>query len=81
MIGQRIWTDGTTSWVSPVYDIPDIREPGRKAIATHPGLLSYASATGKALHRSLVTGLRFEGRVLGDQPWTIRASTSSLTSR
>ena len=33
----------------------------------------YASATGKAFHRSLVGDLRFEGRVLGDQPWTLRA--------
>ncbi len=73
VVGQRIWTDGERRWLSPVYDDPDIREPGRKAIATHPGLLFYASATGKAFHRSLVDGLRFEGRVLGDQPWTIRA--------
>ena len=73
VVGQRIWTDGERRWVSNFYDIPDIREPGRKAIATHPGLLYYASATGKAFHRSLLDGLRFEGRVLGDQPWTIRA--------
>jgi CDP-ribitol ribitolphosphotransferase len=73
VIGQRIWTDGERSWVSHFYDIPDIREPGRKSIATHPGLLYYASATGKVFHRSLLDGLRFEGRVLGDQPWTIRA--------
>jgi hypothetical protein len=33
----------------------------------------YASATGKAFHRSLVGDLRFEGRVLGDQPWALRA--------
>jgi glycosyltransferase involved in cell wall biosynthesis len=71
VIGQRIWTDGERSWLSPLYDTPDIREPGRKAIATHPGLLYYASATGKVFHRSLVAGRRFEGRVLGDQPWTI----------
>ncbi len=73
VVGQRIWTDGERTWLSPVYDIPDIREPGRKSIATHPGLLYYASATGKAIHRSLVDGLAFEGRVLGDQAWTIRA--------
>lgn len=73
VIGQRIWTDGEKTWLSPVYDTPDIREPGRKSIASHPGLLYYASATGKALHRSLTAGLAFEGRVLGDQPWTIRA--------
>jgi glycosyltransferase involved in cell wall biosynthesis len=73
VVGQRIWTDGERTWLSPVYDIADIREPGRKSIASHPGLLSYASATGKVLHRSLLGGLEFEGRVLGDQPWTIRA--------
>jgi glycosyltransferase involved in cell wall biosynthesis len=73
VIGQRIWTDGERSWLSTLYDIPDIREPGRKAIGTHPGLLYYASATGKVFHRSLVGGRRFEGRVLGDQPWTIHA--------
>ena len=73
VVGQRIWTDGERTWLSPVYDIPDIREPGRKSIATHPGLLYYAAATGKAYHRSLLDGLSFEGRVLGDQSWTIRA--------
>jgi glycosyltransferase involved in cell wall biosynthesis len=73
VIGQRIWSDGERTWISDFYDIPDIREPGRKSIASHRGLLYYASATGKAFHRSLIEGLRFEGRVLGDQPWTIRA--------
>ncbi len=73
VIGQRIWTDGERSWLSALYDIPDIRQPGRKAIATHPGLLYYASATGKAIHRSLIGGRQFDGRVLGDQPWTIHA--------
>lgn len=73
VVGQRIWTDGERTWISPLYDNPDIREPGRKSIATNPGLLYYVSTTGKALHRSLLTGLRFEGRVLGDQPPTVRA--------
>ena len=73
VVAQRIWTDGERTWLSPVYDIPDIRLPGRKSIAANPGLLYYASATGKAIHRSLLDGLRFEGRVLGDQAWTIRA--------
>ncbi len=73
VLGQRHWTDGQRTWVSKFYDIPDITEPGRKSIATHPGLLYYASSTGKAIHRSLVEGLRFEGRVLGDQPWAIAA--------
>ena len=73
VVGQRVWSDGERTWLSRLYDIPDIRMPGRKSIATHPGLLYYASATGKAFHRSLLDDLRFEGRVLGDQAWTIRA--------
>ena len=73
VIGQRVWTDGERRWVTPLYDIPDIREPGRKSVATHPGLLFYASATGRVLHRSLIGDRRFQGRVLGDQPWTIHA--------
>ncbi|MGK2851519.1 MAG: glycosyltransferase family 2 protein [Candidatus Limnocylindrales bacterium] len=73
VVGQRIWTDGRRTWVSALYDIPDIRQPGRKSIVTHPGLLYYMSATGRAFHRSTFDGLRFEGRVLGDQPPTIRA--------
>ncbi len=73
VIGQRIWADGEHTWLSPLYDIPDIRQPGRRSIASHPGLLYYASATGKAFHRSLVGDLRFAGRVLGDQSWSIRA--------
>lgn len=73
VVGQRVWSDGERTWISRFYDIPDITEPGRKSIVTHPGLLYYASATGKAIHRSLVADLRFAGRVLGDQPWTIRA--------
>ena len=73
VVGQRVWSDGERTWLSPLYDIPDIREPGRKSIATHPGLLYYVSVTGKVFHRSLIDGLRFEGRVLGDQPWAIRA--------
>jgi hypothetical protein len=73
VIGQRRWTDGKRRWVSPFYDIPDIRVPGRKSVATHPGLLYYASAHGRLIHRSCTDGLQFEGRVLGDQPWTIRA--------
>jgi hypothetical protein len=73
VIGQRIWADGERTWLSPLYDIPDIRQPGRKSIATHPGLLYYSAVAGKAFHRSLVGDLRFAGRVLGDQSWTIRA--------
>ncbi len=73
VIGQRIWTDGERTWLTSLYDIPDIREPGRKSLATHPGLLYHVSITGKAFRRSLTTDLRFEGRILGDQPWAIRA--------
>ncbi len=73
VIGQRVWDDGAHTWVTGLYDIPDIREPGRKSLATAPGLVYYASATGKAFHRSLVGDLTFEGRVLGDQPWALRA--------
>jgi hypothetical protein len=73
VVGQRIWTDGDRTWISPVYDNRDIREPGRKSIATHPGLLYYASSTGKVIHRSLTEDLQFEGRVLGDQLWAVRA--------
>jgi hypothetical protein len=73
VVGQRIWTDGTQRWLSKPYDIPDIREPGRKSIAANPGLMYYASATGKVFHRSLLDDLAFHGRLLGDQAWTIRA--------
>ena len=73
VVGQRLWTDGRRTWRAAPYEIPDIRLPGRKSIVTHPGLMYYASATGKLFHRSLIDGLWFEGRVLGDQPWTIRA--------
>ena len=73
VIGQRIWTDGVRTWLSPLYDTPDIRQPGRKSIASHPGLLYYMATAGKVFHRSLTDDLRFEGRVLGDQPWTIGA--------
>ena len=73
VIGQRVQFDGDRRWVSRGYDQPDIREPGRKSIASNPGLMTYAAIHGKAFHRSLTEGLRFEGRVLGDQPWTIAA--------
>jgi len=73
VVGQRIWSDGTETWISNLYDQPDIREPGRKSILRNPGLLFYSSGTGKLFHRSTTDGLRFAGRVLGDQPWTIRA--------
>jgi glycosyltransferase involved in cell wall biosynthesis len=73
VIGQRVWVDGKRRWIPPRNDTPDIREPGRKSLARNPGLLYYASMHGKLFHRSDTDGLRFFGRVLGDQPWTIRA--------
>jgi len=73
VVGQRVWTDGVQTWISPHYDRPDVRRPGRKSLAANPGLLYYASATGKLINRSCWEGLEFEGRILGDQPWTIRA--------
>ena len=73
VVGQRISTDGERTWIPTLYDKPDIRDPGRKSIATHPGLLYYAGPAGKLLRRPIAEGLRFEGRVLGDQPWVLRA--------
>ena len=73
IIGQRIWNDGHRTWITDNYDRPDIRLPGRKSIANNPGLLYYASATGKLIHRSCTDDLWFHGRTIGDQPWTIRA--------
>jgi len=73
VIGQRVQNDGERTWITSGYDNPDVRLAGRKSISTHPGLVYYASIHGKLFHRSLLTGLTFEGRVLGDQPWTIRA--------
>ena len=72
VIGQRIQNNGERRWMSKGYDNPDVRTPGRKSIATNPRLMYYASIHGKVFHRSLIRGLEFEGRVLGDQPWTIR---------
>ena len=37
VIGQRVWDDGAHTWVTGLYDIPDIREPGRKSLASAPG--------------------------------------------
>src|SRR5262245_43991865 len=33
VVGQRISTDGGRTWLPTLYDVPDIREPGRKSIA------------------------------------------------
>lgn len=73
VVGQQVWSNGWQRWLGPLYDIPDIRRPGRKSLASAPGLLYYASPHGKLLHRSCFEGLQFEGRVLGDQPWIICA--------
>ena len=55
VVGQRIWSNGEKTWLTKLYDQPDIREPGRKSLVTHPGLMFYASATGKLFHRSSST--------------------------
>jgi Glycosyl transferase family 2 len=73
VVGQQVWWDGRRRWRTERYDIPDIREPGRKSLATSPGLLNYVSPHAKLLHRECWAGLAFSGRVLGDQPWIIRA--------
>ena len=73
VVGQRISTDGERTWIPVLYDWPDIREAGRKSIVRNPDLLYYAGPVGKLFHRTCAAGLRFEGRVLGDQPWVIRS--------
>jgi glycosyltransferase involved in cell wall biosynthesis len=73
VVGQQVWTDGRREWVSDYYDRPDIRVAGRTSLAARPGLVFYASPHGKLFARSCWDGLAFFGRVLGDQPWTIRA--------
>ncbi len=73
VVGQRISTDGERTWVPTLYDLPDIRQPGRKSLAANPDLLYYVGPAGKLFHRSLAGDLRFEGRMVGDQPWVVRA--------
>jgi hypothetical protein len=73
VVGQRVSTDGERTWFPRLYDLPDIRVQGRKSLAANPGLLYYAGPVGKLFHRSLAVSLRFEGRMLGDQPWVLRA--------
>lgn len=73
VIGQQVWWDGSRRWRTSWYDLPDIRVPGRKALAGSPGLLNYVSPHAKLIHRSSWDGLEFSGRVLGDQAWVIRA--------
>ena len=73
VIGQQVWWNGRRRWRTPQYDVGDIRRPGRKSLATSPGLLYFVSPHAKLLHRDSWQGLEFRGRVLGDQPWIIRA--------
>jgi hypothetical protein len=73
VIGQQIWWDGRRRWRTPSYDVADIRRAGRKSLAANPGLLNYVSPHAKLLRREVWQGLEFSGRVLGDQPWIIRA--------
>ena len=73
VVGQRISSDGTRTWFPRSYDIPDIRTSGVKSMVTHPGLLYYVGPAGKLFRRDIVTGMRFAGRMLGDQPWIIEA--------
>ncbi len=73
VVGQRISTDGERTWFPVLYEQPDIRQPGVKSVVRNPGLLYYAGPAGKLFHRSCTAGLRFEGRLLGDQPWVVRA--------
>ena len=73
IIGQQVWFDGRRRWLAPRYNVDDIRQPGRKSLAANPGLLNYVSPHAKLLHRDCWQGLTFSGRVLGDQPWIIRA--------
>ena len=73
IIGQQVWTDGARRWISRLYDIDAIRRPALTSLAATPELVYFVSPHAKIVHRSTWDGLRFEGRVLGDQPWVIRA--------
>ena len=73
VVGQRISTDGERTWYPRLYDVPDIREPGRKSLTSHPDLLYYVGPVGKLFRRSTWDGLTFQGRMLGDQPWVVQA--------
>jgi hypothetical protein len=73
VVGQRISTDGERTWFPRLYDLPDIRRAGRKSLAANPDLIYYAGPVGKLFHRSCAEGLTFAGRMLGDQPWVVRA--------
>jgi len=73
IVGQQVWWNGRRRWRTALYDVGDIRLPGRKSLAANPGLLYFVSPHAKLLHRDCWQGLEFRGRVLGDQPWIIRA--------
>ena len=73
VVGQQVWTDGRRRWLTDLYDIPDIRAARRTSVAASPGLLYFLSPHAKLFRRQAFDGLRFEGRVLGDQPWIARA--------
>ena len=73
VVGQRISTDGDRTWFPRLYDLPDIRRPGRKSLVANPDLLYYVGPVGKLFRRPCAEGLAFEGRMLGDQPWVVRA--------
>lgn len=73
VVGQQVWSDGRRTWLADMYDIPDIRLAGRTSLVRRPGLVYFVSLHAKLFHRSTWAGLTFEGRVLGDQPWVIRA--------
>jgi glycosyltransferase involved in cell wall biosynthesis len=73
IIGQQVWTDGARRWIGRLYDIEAIRRPGRTSLVTTPGLVYFVSPHAKIVHRSVWADLRFEGRILGDQAWVIRA--------
>jgi hypothetical protein len=73
VLGQQVWWDGRRTWVPSLYDVPDIRRPGRKSLVANPWLLNSISPHAKLFSRTCFEGLRFSGRVLGDQPWIVRA--------
>jgi hypothetical protein len=73
VIGQQVWTDGSRRWIGRLYDVPAIRTPGRKSIASQPELMYFVSPHAKIVHRTAWQGLRFDGRLLGDQAWVIRS--------
>jgi hypothetical protein len=72
VVGQQVWTDGRRRWLTELYDIPDVRTARRTSLAAAPGLVYFASPHAKLFRRPMVADLRFEGRVLGDQPWILR---------